>query len=187
MWQSCCWRRSCWTICWHPRGMVAEGLAAGLSPRVRGNPTPPRKPPSRPGSIPACAGEPEIRAKSVYSARVYPRVCGGTLSWRRRPAAAAGLSPRVRGNQHFADPGIEPRGSIPACAGEPLAALMRSASAWVYPRVCGGTICSDSVSRRARGLSPRVRGNHDLAHDALDLDGSIPACAGEPGRPSKRS
>ena len=34
--------------------------------------------------------------------------------------------------------------------------------------------------RSYNGLSPRVRGNHDVpAHRVFDL-GSIPACAGEP-------
>ena len=50
----------------------------GLSPRVRGNPSPrgPVKAPS--GSIPACAGEPLPGTENARVAGVYPRVCGGT-------------------------------------------------------------------------------------------------------------
>ena len=46
--------------------------------------------------------------------------------------------------------------------------------------MCGGTISSISISRRERGLSPRVRGNlHERDRKEGD-NGSIPACAGEP-------
>ena len=53
-------------------------LAAGLSPRVRGNrqqlesPSVPRR------SIPACTGEPGSWAKWSRRLQVYPRVYGGT-------------------------------------------------------------------------------------------------------------
>ena len=50
----------------------------GLSPRVRGNLRHPRKRRVHPGSIPACAGEPGMRAGQQAILRVYPRVCGGT-------------------------------------------------------------------------------------------------------------
>ena len=61
----------------------------GLSPRVRGNPSPPLTPH---GSIPACAGEPpRLNRRSDWRHRVYPRVC--LRSW----SPIGGLSPRVRG------------------------------------------------------------------------------------------
>ena len=79
-------RLRCWWPSWvYPRVcggtallMGREGAKRGLSPRVRGNPTPPA--PARPaaGSIPACAGEPDAPDRAVAGARVYPRVCGGT-------------------------------------------------------------------------------------------------------------
>ena len=50
----------------------------GLSPRVRGNRTPPRCPPPWRRSIPACAGEPRTTLSGWRVCRVYPRVCGGT-------------------------------------------------------------------------------------------------------------
>ena len=52
----------------------------GLSPRVRGNPARQPKVVGRKGSIPACAGEPPVRASRSCDRRVYPRVCGGTCS-----------------------------------------------------------------------------------------------------------
>ena len=51
----------------------------GLSPRVRGNRSRPRLCRRRPGSIPACAGEPCSAPCSNTGPRVYPRVCGGTI------------------------------------------------------------------------------------------------------------
>ena len=70
----------------------------GLSPRVRGNPMGRR-------SIPACAGEPP-RPGSCGTERVYPRVCGGTIS------RLGGSIPACAG-----EPGMRRQGrSIPACA-----------------------------------------------------------------------
>ena len=51
----------------------------GLSPRVRGNPGSVRFRPGARRSIPACAGEPCSAPATWIPARVYPRVCGGTL------------------------------------------------------------------------------------------------------------
>ena len=132
----------------------------GLSPRVRGNRLQCAPPPEQLGSIPACAGEPEGHLTDSPTCRVYPRVCGGTLSGRtptptwtgvyprvcggtegpnRSKRYHQGLSPRVRGN-HFRIRLFEPfRGSIPACAGEPGAEGRGGDYPGVYPRVCGGT------------------------------------------------
>ena len=52
--------------------------AAGLSPRVRGNPPAGGTAPPLRRSIPACAGEPPGRAAGCDLQTVYPRVCGGT-------------------------------------------------------------------------------------------------------------
>ena len=75
------------------------GTYEGLSPRVRGNRNGSHLRKLRPGSIPACAGEP---------VGICP-LCG----------FEGGLSPRVRGNREGHGSGHGGRGSIPACAGEP--------------------------------------------------------------------
>ena len=64
-----------------------------------------------PGSIPACAGEPLFDDQRTLDG-VYPRVCGGA---REPHVGHAGSIPAC------AEPGLWPRvcGSIPACAGEP--------------------------------------------------------------------
>ncbi len=152
----------------------------GLSPRVRGNPRRQRLSPAARRSIPACAGEPDRCGYGYWQQRVYPRVCGGTGSKPVSVNSVTGLSPRVRGNR-LLDYGI-PHGirSIPACAGEPHEVLIRSVVRKVYPRVCGGTAAAGFDGIALRGLSPRVRGNHNRQESIQVASRSIPACAGEP-------
>ena len=179
----------------------------GLSPRVRGNL---RGWPMwwiARRSIPACAGEPTAHCCTKRRSRVYPRVCGGTFRSARRPPPrlvyprvcggtfmrdverdyAVGLSPRVRGNPMGSPPRPPCGRSIPACAGEPLEWRRHVFALRVYPRVCGGTSGAYSRDLIGVGLSPRVRGN--LHHDVLlRAEGrSIPACAGEPRAPVRRT
>ena len=154
----------------------------GLSPRVRGNPTPPSSLTSPSGSIPACAGEPSGWRLFCRSTRVYPRVCGGTRRACPVWSSHKGLSPRVRGNRDAAQCPRCGAGSIPACAGEPADRRIFVAGREVYPRVCGGTWTCCSPSGRCIGLSPRVRGNRAPSMDVANRARSIPACAGEPAR-----
>ena len=93
-----------------------------------------------------------------------------------------GLSPRVRGNQSLGRVRFPVVGSIPACAGEPPYLGSRRRHIGVYPRVCGGTVSAVVARYPAGGLSPRVRGNHRIWDREGDILGSIPACAGEPGK-----
>ena len=77
----------------------ADGGGLGLSPPVRGNrlAMPPKHHIAR--SIPACAGEPVSSVVRVSAARVYPRLCGGTLILQVMLPITMGLSPPVRGNR----------------------------------------------------------------------------------------
>ena len=152
----------------------------GLSPRVRGNRALGIAAPAGVRSIPACAGEPTTRGYWSLRRRVYPRVCGGTGF--RAPALCLrqGLSPRVRGNRLQSCHSRSGMGSIPACAGEPFRHLAPGRISGVYPRVCGGTPDGQPDTIFRRGLSPRVRGNHDTGLSPPRPAGSIPACAGEP-------
>ena len=135
-------------------------LHEGLSPRVRGNRARDSRYFLHPGSIPACAGEPERLPSPATLPWVYPRVCGGTYADPAARRAEEGLSPRVRGNRRHRLPGGTASG--------------------VYPRVCGGTPRVRGFCSTGKGLSPRVRGNHMRAPDGLAMVRSIPACAGEP-------
>ena len=152
----------------------------GLSPRVRGNQSLLLLRNCSHGSIPACAGEPPARVHLFLPPWVYPRVCGGTPDSTSNPGHVVGLSPRVRGNHLLPSLHKNGRRSIPACAGEPTWSSRGASAFSVYPRVCGGTVCDALDLAAVWGLSPRVRGN--LFGKGFDngLDGSIPACAGEP-------
>ena len=162
-----------------PRAPVA--LLHGLSPRVRGNRRPRARRFSSLRSIPACAGEPAREGPLSNLTKVYPRVCGGTALLTPARLASSGLSPRVRGNRGRTSTGLAGERSIPACAGEPSRTTRPDAPAEVYPRVCGGTDRRFVRVKRPLGLSPRVRGNPIDLGVRLRPDGSIPACAGEPG------
>ena len=119
-------------------------LLLGLSPRVRGNHWRTQHLVLDVGSIPACAGEPLWPLRVCPGCSVYPRVCGGTPTSAASPARGAGLSPRVRGNLEPTSVLQLPRGSIPACAGEPPRAGRWRRTSAVYPRVCGGTFFRSS-------------------------------------------
>ena len=112
-------------------------------------------------------------------------MCGGTQNSSRPSVVAAGLSPRVRGNPFHAGRLEQVAGSIPACAGEPDARRKTHIQQWVYPRVCGGTAVAALGVGLILGLSPRVRGNRSPANAPYPAVWSIPACAGEPGTPSR--
>ena len=167
--------------------VTEEAPPEGLSPRVRGNLKAGIEAFIDYGSIPACAGEPGCGAVAPSTCRVYPRVCGGTNVPTGNYGWEMGLSPRVRGNRDRLPGLIRRGGSIPACAGEPVRATPRAAIRWVYPRVCGGTSPLQALDGQREGLSPRVRGNLLTWVAGRDQDGSIPACAGEPIRSSRRS
>ena len=94
-------------------------IPEGLSPRVRGNRRSPSAARRGPGSIPACAGEPDLHAPSDVFQKVYPRVCGGTSQASGSRKVHRGLSPRVRGNRRRHVVSSAVARSIPACAGEP--------------------------------------------------------------------
>ena len=107
-------------------------------------------------------------------------MCGGTPFTSRLVHSRYGLSPRVRGNPAQLPGNVAGEGSIPACAGEPCLSGRISASAEVYPRVCGGTRPVSPPAAQPLGLSPRVRGNPARRAGLSVTAGSIPACAGEP-------
>ena len=106
---------------------------------------------------------------------------GGTPPGRSRPRLRHGLSPRVRGNHLTGASFSDSTRSIPACTGEPPCWASSPIRCWVYPRVYGGTARVRPCSLLAEGLSPRVRGNRRQNLPADVVDGSIPACTGEPG------
>ena len=70
----------------------------GLSPRGRGNQVHFLGLDPLPGSIPAWAGQPQLRVDVRGADEVYPRVGGATVAISCAIVSLAGLSPRGRGN-----------------------------------------------------------------------------------------
>ena len=155
-------------------------LFHGLSPRMRGNQSKVTLKEILDGSIPAHAGEPGGHCLCSSVKGVYPRACGGTHVPKIARAASSGLSPRMRGNHRYDSKETVFYGSIPAHAGEPRKHWGESSNDRVYPRACGGTITVFRSQQHARGLSPRMRGNHSCERSKSSVGGSIPAHAGEP-------
>ena len=153
-------------------------IAAGLSPRLRGNLGDVLLRGQELGSIPAPAGEPERLISSLPHYLVYPRACGGT-PWPFPPTHyVGGLSPRLRGNPLMYSPLRLIKRSIPAPAGEPSFLCPYGPDLMVYPRACGGTNWNIVHSSSVRGLSPRLRGNRASTTTGTSAIGSIPAPAG---------
>ena len=152
----------------------------GLSPRVRGNRLSVALGRGNGRSIPARAGEPCWMRWYSSPLGVYPRACGGTVSFKRSITSVTGLSPRVRGNPATPQWAKITTRSIPARAGEPHAAGTGRRRVWVYPRACGGTHHLNHVGNVEHGLSPRVRGNRSPIRCDCVSNRSIPARAGEP-------
>ena len=156
------------TITVYPRGCGGADFNAdvspsqiGLSPRVRGSQFVHRATIAHYGSIPAGAGEPIASTKARSPRQVYPRGCGGAVSYGARPRLSLGLSPRVRGS--------------------PTRIGSSGAMGEVYPRGCGGANAWQSRTRLSPGLSPRVRGSRFQRRCIAVPNRSIPAGAGEPG------
>ena len=160
--------------------------ANGLSPRVRGKPCSSASRYGTPRSIPACAGETCCWPVAQWSARVYPRVCGGNNELGLQLRHLRGLSPRVRGKRRWPAWGACQTRSIPACAGETETECETDDHRKVYPRVCGGNRLFPEFPQAGHGLSPRVRGKPAAAIMLMASWGSIPACAGETSVNSKR-
>ena len=93
-----------------------------------------------------------------------------------------GPSPRVRGSRAQDPRAVRAHGSIPACAGKPPGAPCTCTPTRVHPRVCGEAPAGTSTPILTEGPSPRVRGSRRLPRPAGGPAGSIPACAGKPGK-----
>ena len=76
----------------------------------------------------------------------------------------------------------EPHEVYPRVCGGTVGGSMAGIGVRGLSRVCGGTDVLRHGESLVKGLSPRVRGNHQGPYRGGDRAGSIPACAGEPMR-----
>jgi len=100
---------------------LKPGGVEGRSPRARGSLTLGNGERLYEGSIPACAGEPQMDATPVKYRQVDPRVRGGAGFSKTSRQRTSGRSPRARGSRSAWRRPNGRYGSIPACAGEPPA------------------------------------------------------------------
>ena len=170
----------------HPRACGGNQISpskrtptCGPSPRLRGKREPHRLVNHREGSIPAPAGETLPMPGFAALRWVHPRACGGNLpvSWILN--LTPGPSPRLRGK-----PGITGRiymslRSIPAPAGETTSPSSPGPPIAVHPRACGGNPNANATGYLVPGPSPRLRGKHLDNTQGVEVNGSIPAPAGE--------
>ena len=101
--------------------------------------------------------------------------------WDRWPGGE-GPSPHVRGSLRRMGRARLSGGSIPACAGKPRKTGDGTRPRWVHPRMCGEASSVMLVSPLRVGPSPHVRGSRKQGVVEGFVVGSIPACAGKPGR-----
>ena len=127
------------------------------------------------------------RRRSSRCMRVHPRVCGEARRRRRSMSTRRGPSPRVLGSHCRPPPNMDREGSIPACAGKPLARAARRRTFQVHPRVCGEALVINTTPGQLTGPSPRVRGSLAIRQGHVVDAGSIPACAGKPFAGSRRA
>ena len=143
---------------------ITLAILYGLSPPTRGSrgclPLCWR----RQGSIPAHAGEPQVRFLVDRSFLVYPRPRGGAAVAAAKKLGVEGLSPPTRGSRRCYRGTVNCGRSIPAHAGEPFRTWLRGPFSRVYPRPRGGARPVIVRSRARSGLSPPTRGSRPGAH-----------------------
>ncbi len=175
-----------------PRG-EARGIRSqmsrriGLSPPTRGS----REQESRAlpgrGSIPAHAGKPHSSSSSSGAPWVYPRPRGEAQRASAYASRSSGLSPPTRGSLAFSSAVGCRRRSIPAHAGKPSARRPSVLRRQVYPRPRGEAKSFWLIRGCPWGLSPPTRGSLSLMLLYMQWAGSIPAHAGKPSHPLRRS
>ena len=153
----------------HPRVCgeheVMQGVlkvAQGSSPRVRGTPARYRRRSSRPGIIPACAGNTSPGVGSPLHDRDHPRVCGEHRGQHGLQPVRPGSSPRVRGTPMTWAQIDDVAGIIPACAGNTCLDIALFVVHWDHPRVCGEHWKVPTSIFCSWGSSPRVRGTPEI-------------------------
>ncbi len=109
----------------------------------------------------------------------HPRVRGGNKARGTEVAEGAGPSPRTRGKLLGRERQLVFRGAIPAYAGETPCEPSSPPPAGGHPRVRGGNRARRGRGRCRGGPSPRTRGKHRRTVDHAELEGAIPAYAGE--------
>ena len=145
---------------------------------MRGTPTRPTRQPSRPGIIPAYAGNTMTCPCIATNSRDHPRVCGEHFSKQVRTVVYVGSSPRMRGTRVHEIGDIGFHGIIPAYAGNTGTSVSPSCGGRDHPRVCGEHAAAVPNISFVPGSSPRMRGIRLWPRIHHSRPGIIPAYAG---------
>ena len=133
---------------------------------------------TRPGIIPACAGNTSVPVVGAWMGGDHPRMRGEHIEYQVEGAISQGSSPHARGTLPASRRVEIVIGIIPACAGNTRTVSLSTASDWDHPRMRGEhgrrTVRADCL----RGSSPHARGTLRVRVGAELFDGIIPACAG---------
>ena len=153
----------------------------GSSPHTRGAPQPRRRPPRRPGIIPAYAGSTVVASTPSLPRRDHPRIRGEHLRRKAPHREGLGSSPHTRGARRRRPPSLSRRRIIPAYAGSTPGSGTIAGSSQDHPRIRG-----EHRRRRVRhaehaGSSPHTRGAHHVRQEAGRRIRIIPAYAGSTG------
>ena len=152
--------------------------ALGSSPRMRGTLLLPLPLPNGRGIIPAYAGNTPVMMDAKRRLGDHPRVCGEHQLKTNILSTYPGSSPRMRGTQKAAASRLDSGGIIPAYAGN-TGSLVTS-FLWFrdHPRVCGEHYRILPHAHGRRGSSPRMRGTRGQFTFGVEVEGIIPAYAG---------
>ena len=165
----------------HRGAKTNPAQAQGSSPHARGTPIRSECALSRPGIIPACAGNTRCRLAALIYQRDHPRMRGEHTVNRHALMLHAGSSPHARGTRTGLHLASRHAGIIPACAGNTDLIDMATHKSWDHPRMRGEhSQCSKDLTG-APGSSPHARGTHISVSLYIGDVGIIPACAGNTG------
>ena len=162
----------------HPSIIAPVTVFPGLSPHVRGTPFRVAEVDWQIGIIPACAGNTSHPNSTRRGVRDHPRMCGEHRTPRTSSALQSGSSPHVRGTRAVEHHEREPRGIIPACAGNTSPRAFSAPSGGDHPRMCGEHAKATIIRGDSKGSSPHVRGTLGRQLRLRVELGIIPACAG---------
>ncbi len=150
----------------------------GLSPWVRGTPMLPISGSRIIRFIPVGAGNSLLHSFTSIPLTVYPRGCGELPTCRRPTSCNSGLSPWVRGTPHHGVIVTVRHRFIPVGAGNSCEINALRYTTTVYPRGCGELVEGLPVTGSGVGLSPWVRGTHQVASVTAGQERFIPVGAG---------
>ena len=133
-------------------------VSRGSPPRMRGKVLPPPLAALHRGITPAYAGKSYCSRRRGSDPQDHPRVCGEKKVWYGVEDIASGSPPRMRGKAQAEQVRRFLNGITPAYAGKSVSRLLRKASLWDHPRVCGEKGHAGRQKLPRLGSPPRMRG-----------------------------